>query len=169
MKRFVTTCCIYPEHTVSSAINWNNLPGPGDFDPPEGEDAKPLEDTVEYIEVEVDSSITVDEDGDWDFDEDHLDWAENSEDKYGEWRGETYDVFLADSADVAELACELLNPNVPADPRKYHVTADIELAFDVTNLFEDDYGYPMTDDAICKPNMSKSKISNIEIEPIFTY
>ena len=140
--------------------------------PPEYDDPIEHEDSQELIEVELDQVITVDVDGDYEWDDDTYVWA-SPDGSNEEWRSED-GVYIDDKVGVVEHIDDLIIPNVPTRPGKYRVTGLAELIYDVsgiqeyrTNYGPDDYESDLdTDHAVVSFNFSKSSVENLKITPV---
>lgn len=140
--------------------------------PPEYDDLIEHEDSQELIEVELDQVITVDVDGDYEWDDDTYVWA-SPDGSNEEWRSED-GVFIDDKVGVVEHIDDLIIPNVPTRPGKYRVTGLAELIYDVsgiqeyrTNYGPDDYESDVdTDHAVVSFNFRKSSVENLKITPV---
>jgi hypothetical protein len=140
--------------------------------PPEYDDPIEHEDSQELIEVELDQVITVDVDGDYEWDDDTYVWASPDESNE-EWRSED-GVYIDDKVGVVEHIDDLIIPNVPTRPGKYRVTGLAKLIYDVsgiqeyrTNYGPDDYESDLdTDHAAVSFNFSKSSVENLKITPV---
>lgn len=140
--------------------------------PPEYDDPIEHEDSQELIEVELDQMITVDVDGNYEWDDDTYVWA--SPDRSNEeWRSED-GVYIDDKVGVVEHIDDLIIPNVPTRPGKYRVTGLAQLIYDVsgiqeyrTNYGPDDYESDLdTDHAVVAFNFSQSTVENLKITPV---
>ena len=140
--------------------------------PPEYDDPIEHEDSEELVEVELNQVITVDVDGDYEWDDDTYVWA--SPDRSNEeWRSED-GVYIDDKVGVVEHIDDLIIPNVPTRPGKYRVTGLAELIYDVsgiqeyrTNYGPDDYESDLdTDHAVVSFNFRKSSVENLKITPV---
>ena len=140
--------------------------------PSEYDDPIEHEDSEELIEVEINQIISVDVDGDYEWDDDTYVWA--SPDRSNEeWRSED-GVYIDDKVGVVEHIDDLIIPNVPTRPGKYRVTGLAELIYDVsgiqeyrTNYGPDDYESDLdTDHAAVSFNFSKSSVKNLKITPV---
>ena len=140
--------------------------------PPEYNDSIEHEDSEELIEIELDQIITVDVDGDYEWDDDTYVWA-SPNGSNEEWRSED-GVFIDDKVGVVEHIDDLIIPNVPVRPGKYRVTGLAELVYDVsdiqeyrTNYGQDDYESDLDiDHAVVSFNFRKSEVRNLKITPI---
>ena len=139
---------------------------------PEYDDPIEHEDSQELIEVELDQVITVDVDGDYEWDDDTYVWA-SPDGSNEEWRSED-GVYIDDKVGVVEHIDDLIIPNVPTRPGKYRVTGLAELIYDVsgiqeyrTNYGPDDYESDLdTDHAVVSFNFNKSSVENLKITPV---
>lgn len=140
--------------------------------PPEYDDPIEHEDSQELIEVELDQVITVDVDGDYEWDDDTYVWA-SPDGSNEEWRSED-GVYIDDKVGVVEHIDDLITPNVPTRPGKYRVTGLAKLIYDVsgiqeyrTNYGPDDYESDLDmDHAVVSFNFSKSSVENLKITPV---
>lgn len=140
--------------------------------PPEYDDLIENEDSQELIEVEIDQVITVDVDGDYEWDDDTYVWA-SPDGSNEEWRSED-GVYIDDKVGVVEHIDDLIIPNVPTRPGKYRVTGLAQLIYDVSGIQEyrknygpDDYESDLdTDHAVVAFNFSQSTVENLKITPV---
>ena len=140
--------------------------------PPEYDDPIEHEDSQELIEVELDQVITVDVDGDYEWDDDTYVWA-SPDGSNEEWRSED-GVYIDDKVGVVEHIDDLIIPNVPTRPGKYRVTGLAELIYGIsgiqeyrTNYGPDDYESDLdADHAVVSFNFSKSSVENLKITPV---
>ena len=140
--------------------------------PPEYDDPIEHEDSEELIEIELDQIITVDVDGDYEWDDDTYVWA-SPDGSNKEWRSED-SVYIDDKVGVVEHIDDLIIPNVPTRPGKYRVTGLAELIYDISGIQEyrttygpDDYESDLdTDHAVVSFNFSKSSVENLKITPV---
>ena len=140
--------------------------------PPEYDDPIEHEDSEELVEVELNQIITVDVDGDYEWDDDTYVWASPDESNE-EWRSED-GVFIDDKVGVVEHIDDLIIPNVPVRPGKYRVTGLAELVYDVSGIQEyrteygpDDYESDLDiDHAVVSFNFRKSEVRNLKITPV---
>lgn len=140
--------------------------------PPEYDDPIEHEDGQELIEVKLDQVITVDVDGDYEWDDDTYVWA-SPDGSNEEWRSED-GVYIDDKVGVVEHIDDLIIPNVPTRPGKYRVTGLAQLIYDVsgiqeyrTNYGPDDYESDLDmDHAVVSFNFSKSSVENLKITPV---
>lgn len=140
--------------------------------PPEYDDPIEHEDSEELVEVELNQIITVDVDGDYEWDDDTYVWA-SPDGSNEEWRSED-GVYIDDKVGVVEHIDDLITPNVPTRPGKYRVTGLAKLIYDVsgiqeyrTNYGPDDYESDLDmDHAVVSFNFSKSSVENLKITPV---
>lgn len=160
--------------SVQADYNDRNLRALEDewLSPPEYDEPIEHEDSEELVEVELNQVITVDVDGDYEWDDDTYVWA--SPDRSNEeWRSED-GVYIDDKVGVVEHIDDLIIPNVPTRPGKYRVTGLAELIYDVsgiqeyrTNYGPDDYESDLdTDHAVVSFNFRKSSVENLKITPV---
>lgn len=140
--------------------------------PPEYDDPIEHEDSEELIEVEINQVITVDVDGDYEWEDDTYVWA-SPDGSNEEWRSED-GVYIDDKVGVVEHIDDLIIPNVPTRPGKYRVTGLAELIYDVSGIQEyrteygpDDYDSDIDiDHAVVSFNFRKSEVQNLKITPV---
>lgn len=140
--------------------------------PPEYDDPIEHEASEELIEVEINQVITVDVDGDYEWDDDTYIWA-SPDGSNEEWRSED-GVYVDDKVGVVEHIDDLIIPNVPTRPGKYRVTGLAELIYDVSGIQEyrteygpDDYDSDIDiDHAVVSFNFRKSEVQNLKITPV---
>lgn len=139
---------------------------------PEYDDPIEHEDSEELIEVEINQVITVDVDGDYEWEDDTYVWA-SPDGSNEEWRSED-GVYIDDKVGVVEHIDDLIIPNVPTRPGKYRVTGLAELIYDVSGIQEyrteygpDDYDSDIDiDHAVVSFNFRKSEVQNLKITPV---
>lgn len=140
--------------------------------PTEYDDPIENEDSEELVEVELNQIITVDVDGDYEWDDDTYVWA-SPDGSNEEWRSED-GVYIDDKVGVVEHIDDLIIPNVPTRPGKYRVTGLAELIYDVSGIQEyrteygpDDYDSDIDiDHAVVSFNFRKSEVQNLKITPV---
>lgn len=140
--------------------------------PPEYDDPIEHEDSEELIKVEINQVITVDVDGDYEWDDDTYVWASPDGSNEG-WRSED-GVYIDDKVGVVEHIDDLIIPNVPTRPGKYRVTGLAELIYDISGIQEyrteygpDDYDSDIDiDHAVVSFNFRKSEVRNLKITPV---
>lgn len=121
---------MYDENYSVNAAD--NLPGPGDFDPPEYDESDELESTEE-IEVEIDTNITMNEDGSWEYDDESFADGTGTN---GTWYSEDYsNVYLGDHNDIIEDIDDILMQYLPDEPGRYHISGIATLVFTIGNIF----------------------------------
>lgn len=121
---------MYDENYSVNAAD--NLPGPGDFDPPEYDEPDELESTEE-IEVEIDTDITMNEDGSWEYDDESFADGTGTN---GTWYSEDYsNVYLGDHNDIVEDIDDILMQYLPDEPGRYHISGIATLVFTIGNIF----------------------------------
>lgn len=160
--------------SVQADYNDKNLRASEDewLTPPEYDDPIEHEDSEELIEVEINQVITVDVDGDYEWDDDTYVWASPNGSNEG-WRSED-GVYIDDKVGVVEHIDDLIIPNVPTRPGKYRVTGLAELVYDVSGIQEyrteygpDDYDSDIDiDHAVVSFNFRKSEVQNLKITPV---
>lgn len=102
------------------------------YDPPEDDDYEEItDDTTIYIDV--DTIITLSEDGDYEYDNGYS-FADNPDDRRGDWYSDNYGVLMTDGTGVVEYIDDLLITQLPDEPGKYHITCEAQLFFNVENI-----------------------------------
>lgn len=140
--------------------------------PPEYDDPIEHEDSEELVEVELNQIITVDADGDYEWDDDTYVWA-SPDGSNEEWRSED-GVYIDDKVGVVEHIDDLIIPNVPTRPGRYRVTGLAKLVYDVSGIQEyrteygpDDYDSDIDiDHAVVAFNFRRSEVENLKITPV---
>ena len=115
-----------------------SLPGPGDYDEPDKKEGTLLKDSTEFVDVNIDCNISVDEYGDWDYDtSEDMEWAGD-----GEWYSDNSGKPVGSSEDILENASNMLDRNMPKEEGRYHISASLTLYFTVEGLvrYEDYLG-----------------------------
>lgn len=102
------------------------------LDPPEDDEYEEETDNT-TVYIDFDTTITVGEDGDYDYDEGYS-FADCPDNKRGTWYSATYNVYLGDGADMVEYIDDLIITQVPAEPGKYHIKGEAQLYFEVDNI-----------------------------------
>ena len=111
------------------------LPGPGDYDPPEGPEMQERDDYEEEIILELDADIVIDEEGDWDYVDDNCMWASASDKISADWYSEEYKgVYLVDHMGAVEKTDDLLMTLIPDTPGKHHISGEVHLFFTLSNI-----------------------------------
>ena len=134
-----------------------------------------LEDSEEIIEVDIDVDIYVEDDGEilYENEEKRSDynWA-SSDLRGGSWSMNDYpSIVIRNPDDVADDIMDIIYPNIPTRPGRYHISGTAELYYDISGLLT--YGDPfgiMHDEDIISDNLEvnfnygKSYIDNLEIK-----
>lgn len=111
------------------------LPGPGDYDPPEGPEMQERDDYEEEIILELDADIVIDEEGNWDYVDDNCMWASASDKISADWYSEEYKgVYLVDHMGAVEKTDDLLMTLIPDTPGKHHISGEVHLFFTLSNI-----------------------------------
>lgn len=162
---------------VTSATNssniqggWYDVPGPP-LDPPES-NAYDLDNVDEYLEIEIDDEVVVEDDGSWDFvGDDPRPWALDGEDSH--WSSETYtSIELTDSTGLEENCMDLLESRIPGDPGNYKIHAKVTLCYIISGLqaeppqFEEDDPEVYSDHAEVEFSIRDSKVEDFEFEEV---
>lgn len=162
---------------VTSATNssniqggWNDVPDPP-LDPPES-DVYDLDNVDEYLEIEVDDEVVVNDDGSWDFvGDDPRPWALDGEDSH--WSSETYTgIELTDATGLEENCMDLLESRIPGDPGNYKIHAKVTLCYIISGLqaeppqFEEDDPEVYSDYAEVEFSIRDSKVEDFEFEEV---
>ena len=111
---------IYPYHVSSYDDPWDNQPN----EEPEFE---------EVIDINLDATIVLYEDGIWEYKDDDFTWLEEQTDRNNdEFTSSNYGgLVVATVDDVIEAIDSLMETLLPMDAGEYHVTGNAELYFDV--------------------------------------
>lgn len=152
-----------------------SLPGPGDYDEPDKKEGTPLRSSIEFVDIEVDFNIQVDEYEQWDYDtSEDMEWAGT-----GEWYSDNSGKPIGSSEDILEAASSMLDDNLPKEEGRYHVTANMTLYFEVEGLVryddysgkdedgEDSFDVSIDDSgAISTFLPDRSKLNSLSVDPI---
>ena len=151
------------------------LPGPGDYDPLQYRDADETLENVEFIYVELDADIIIDEEGSWNYLDEDYPWA-CPDDSSSDWYSEEYpDVYLDDCSGVVEKVDELIADKLPSQPGHYHISGQAKIYYNITDVEvyrdyqgrdeDNDLMYDETinsDDAYVEHVPSKDTLENFE-------
>lgn len=141
------------------------------------EDWEEIDKYNEDIKIYLDADIHVNGKDDWEYIDETCPWAE-PEDDSGYWRGDEFDVYLADWNDIVEYVDDMIAKYIPSEPGIYNISGIITLVFEVTGIYikyefiKDPHGEYMsieetnTDDADVYFDKDKSSVSNINIKKI---
>lgn len=163
--------------SCSSVEGSDMLPGPGDYDPPEGPELTEHDDYQEEIILELDADILIDDDGNWDYVDDSCMWASADDKRSADWYSDEYKgVYLVDHIGAVEKTDDLLMTLIPDAPGKHHISGEVHLFFDLSNInswvassgvdedgeawYEDEYD---TDSIDTEFNFKKSYIKDFKI------
>lgn len=134
-----------------------------------------LEDSEEIIEVDIDVDIYVEDDGEilYENEEKRSDynWA-SSDLRGGSWSMNDYpSIVIRNPDDVADDIMDIIYPNIPTRPGRYHISGTAELYYDISGLltYGDPFGILHDEDIISDNlevnfNYGKSYIDNLEIK-----
>lgn len=127
--------------TGTTIKGYEMLPGPGDYDPPQYDEPKEADEVIEYINVQLDADIIIDEKGNWEYEDERCPWA--SPDRGSDWYSEEYsDVYLDDVTGVVEKVDELMIDMLPSAPGRYHVSGNVNLYYSIigVDIYEEHEG-----------------------------
>lgn len=117
------------KHSKISASNWDWEDGP-DYDEPDYEDP-----SEEEIEVDIDTNIIMDADGNWDWEDENSSWLEGDMSGGEEWESYQYPgVSIATVPEVVEAIADLITPLLPIDSGRYHIKGTATLVFELSNI-----------------------------------
>lgn len=88
------------------------------------------------LEVFVNTTITVDEDGSWQFDDKKDTWAESETSDKNWYASYYYGILLAYPYQIRDYAMDMLEPIVTTDPGKYRIKCILTLSFEITEVYE---------------------------------
>lgn len=111
------------------------LPGPGDANPPEYDEPDYVEGTQEFVDVNIDAYILLDESGSWEYEDQSYSWAcpESGDD----WYSDTYsNIYLDDCVGIVEKVDELMADKLPDEPGRYHITGKASICFTIEGVEE---------------------------------
>lgn len=132
----------------------------------------------ELVEVSLDTDITINEDGSWDYDDES--WANLDSSKDGWVYSDNYpSVSLIDTNGLIEIVDDFIVDELPEVPGRYHVNGDFELYFDIDGVFDEVHdggwdereGYwedydTYSDIADASYNKDESKMTNFSCESL---
>lgn len=175
----------HPQSSVQSAADLDTSKGVDNIMASEDEDDIEWKEYDEWIEIDIDSIIHVDEHGQYEFDDstdDRCWWA--SPDGW-DWCSEEYqEITIADPDDVYDAVVGLLGDKIPTEPGDYHITCEvildyfIEVEVWISNfrswsteepyyISEEDWDEELVpDSAICTYRPERSRIRNLLIEKV---
>ena len=159
--------------SIRGALDANNLPGPGDHNPPEGSDeVVDYDDVEDEVIIDLDANVYVDDDGDWDYEDTNYPWAQSDSNPRGDWYSSEMNTYLGGATDMVEHVDDLMMDKMPTQPGKYHISGKAYLHFIITNInadrtyYEDgsydDFVY--TDDAKAEWDKNGSEIKDFRYE-----
>lgn len=132
----------------STAVEGTMLPGPGDYDPPEYDEPVELDEVIDYINVQLDADIVIDDDCSWEYVDDDYSWACPDE-KTDDWYSDESGVYLDDCVGVVEKVDDLMADLLPNEPGTYHVSGNVNLYYSTIGLAEYRDYYPDEDGHLC--------------------
>lgn len=142
------------------------------IDPPEYDE--PSYETDECtIELDLDTVITVDSDGSWEYEDEEYSFATNPDSRDGDWYSDEDEVHVIDPVGVVEQLDEFIEDRIPALPGRYRIKGKVTLVYDVEGIavdyvydaYEEDSSREIvdTDNVDVTWNESKSSIDHIDI------
>lgn len=162
----------------STTIEGTMLPGPGDYDPPDN-DLEEADEVTECIDVQVDTNIIIGTDNTWDYEDDSYSWAAPDSNSDSWYSDEYPSLVLDDASGIADKVADLVMNNLPEEPGRYHLSANVSLCYSVTGVYVidnfegmDEDGHPnvsrelITDDAQVYHEQSKDSIEDLECTKI---
>ena len=132
---------------VKGAYDYYNIPGPGDYDPPEYDEGRELDPEVDTVECTLDAIIIIDEDYDYEYEDKDYKWAAGYS-RNGDWESNIYSgLTLCSKIDVVENVDEMLMDILDYTPGRYHIQGEVTLKFDIDGAvaysnnakYEEDY------------------------------
>lgn len=166
-EEYVESCTSINDEVYGYSEYW--------LDPPEDDDYEEVTDNT-TLYIPFDTTITVDQDGDYEYDEGY-DFA-NSSEKDKTWYSDEYHVRIGDGGDIIEYIDDMLITRIPAEPGQYHIKGEVQLYFEVENIqVKRDYFWDgrhgsdydeeaYADDAEVYFNKDASSVENFEIEKL---
>lgn len=120
---------------AAASVEGADLPGIGDYDPPEQDEPVDIEDVVDYINVQLDADIVTDNQGSWEYVDDSYPWA-CSDSGQDNWYSAESGLYLDDCIGVVEKVDDLMADMLPNEPGTYHVSGNVNLYYLTTGLSE---------------------------------
>lgn len=156
--------------------DWN-LPGPGDYDPPEYDEGRELDPEVDTVECTLDAIIIVSEDNDYEYEDKSYKWAAGYS-RNGDWESNIYTgLTLCSKIDVVENVDEMLMDILDYTPGRYHIQGEVTLKFDIDGAvaysnnakYEEDYEEIIeVDSSDVTYNKKESYIEGFIQEPVIS-
>lgn len=133
------------------------------------EHSEELDPEDDYIECYLDAIITVEKDGNYDYEDTTYEWAQGSDSRYGDWDSVLYSGLKLDDANgVVEKVDDLIIDKIPTTPGKYRVTGDVTLYYEISNVYKVSYSKDdeeiVTSDADVEYIEKKSTIKDFKCE-----
>lgn len=126
----------------ATTVEGTMLPGPGDYDPPEYDEPVELDDTVDYIDVQLNADIVLDDEGSWDYLDKDFRWAYPM-DNSNYWHSDESGVYLDDWSGVVDKVGDLMEQYlIDKEPGTYHVSGYASLCYATEGLAEYRDYYP---------------------------
>ena len=104
------------------------------LDPPDAPDYTEMGVLDESIEFSMSTTVVVDEEGDWDFEDSEYPWVpegDHSGDFYDEYG---YGVYLDDEEGIIEKCYDLLETSIPAAAGRYSVSGHVILSYEISGI-----------------------------------
>lgn len=159
---------------ASTQVTAETLPGPGDYNPPEGKEYSTYDNIQEIAELSLDTIINIDKEGNWTYEDESYDWARQDEKQADLYSDEYPQLMLSDHGGTVELVDSLLETRLPMEKGRYRISGDVTLVFDISGVEYDrthhdidDYEDEVyTDSAQATFNYSQSNITNFKCKKI---
>lgn len=150
--------------TASTSITGMEYP---DLDPDYNPNARPdpyehAEDDVFELGLLINTNITVTEDGFWEYEDES--WAQPS--GSDEWYDDNHNLYMTTKDDVIETVDNMINDYIPEEPGTYALEADIDLVYDITDLYYSSEDAAYAEDYKVEFNSNASKVNSISVEPV---
>lgn len=135
---------------------------------PDEEELTELPEIEDWIEVDLDDTITIDRDGSWEYDDRDYMWARSDERADNkQWHATEYpDCYLDDYIGVVEKVDDLISNKLPTEPGRYHISGQVSLYFSIEGVVETPGGDVYADDADVLYVADESKLDNFVCEPV---
>lgn len=148
-----------PESIVESAVY--RIPERSIEPPPEKSFG--LDDINDYIEIELDDDVEVYNDEDrYGFDIEDID--EICEDVILDYEDSLRG--LVDESDIQELIEFMIDSRLPDEPGRYHLRAKLKIFYEISGLWENEYGEEIDDDATISYDYNKSTVDDFQCKKV---
>lgn len=105
------------------------------LNPPEYDEPNEADEYQEEYYLDLDAIIILDEDGSWEYEDENYDWAKVNHDGSDVYCSDPYEfLYVSDVTGMVEATDDLLATMLPAEPGRYHITGQVTLVYDVSDI-----------------------------------